>query len=35
LRRPQLLQRYIVQLKQMYGQHKEPVQPDEKWPGEQ
>lgn len=35
MRRPQLLQRYIVQLKAMYGANNEPVADDEKWPGEQ
>jgi len=34
LRRPQLLQKYIQQLKQMYADNGEPVAPDEKWPGE-
>jgi hypothetical protein len=31
LRRPQLLQRYIGQLKALYGANKEPVAADEKW----
>jgi long-subunit acyl-CoA synthetase (AMP-forming) len=35
LRRPQLLQKYIVQLKELYGKNGEPVAQDEKWPGEQ
>lgn len=34
MRRPQLLQKYIVQLKAMYAANKEPVGADEKWPGE-
>jgi len=34
MRRPQLLQRYIKQLKQMYADKGEPVGADEKWPGE-
>lgn len=34
LRRPQLLQRYLVPLKEAYGKNGEPVGKDEKWPGE-
>lgn len=34
MRRPQLLQRYINQLKEVYAANGEPVQKDEKWPGE-
>lgn len=34
LRRPQLLKKYIVQLKELYAKNGEPVAADEKWPGE-
>jgi len=34
LRRPQLLQRYITQLKELYAKNGEAPAPDEKWPGE-
>ena len=34
LRRPQLLQRYIKELKDLYGKNGEAPVPDEKWPGE-
>jgi len=35
LRRPQLLQKYIKELKQMYADNGEPVEAGEKWPGEE
>ena len=34
MRRPQMLHRYVKQLKELYGKHGEATGPDEHWPGE-
>ena len=34
MRRPQMLHRYVRQLKQLYGKHGEPPADEEHWPGE-